>query len=68
MKLGYSKDQMMKTVYDMDRFMLKKGEMARIALLDEEIYLEITHYLGEGPEGVKGYYICLGDPEAMVQG
>lgn len=67
MKMQYSRDNMVTTVYDMERLSLKTKEVVRIALLEDDVDFAYVHYI-PAPKELAGYYICLGDPEQMQKG
>ena len=64
MKVGYEEKNVTRNALDMDEFKLKKGEFARILIIDDEVETEFRHFYDVG--GNKGYVICLGQFQAVM--
>ena len=62
MKLPYDKDHVNLSVFDVDKFKLKKNEVARIILIEEMVDCEYTHWVAD-----KGYFICTGKMEILQE-
>lgn len=50
-----TRDSMLPTVFDMDKFKLAKGEIARIVVIETEFEYDWRHFVDK-----TGYFICLG--------
>lgn len=62
MRLPYDKDNMSRTVFDVDKLKLKKNEVARIILIEESADCAYSHFVDE-----KGYFICVGKLEVLKE-
>lgn len=70
-EMGYSQDNKVASIFDMDMLRLKKMEKARIALMDKTVKVQLCHWVrdpsaGEGDR--KGrYVVCLGDYATVMR-
>ena len=70
-QIPYSEKNKSLSVFDMDQLKLRKGEKARIALMDENAVYQWSHWVNNpsaqdgGSKG--GYYVCLGDNKKLLE-
>ena len=61
MKVGFNESQKSNNVFDLENFKLDKDYKARIALIEQDIEVEYTHWVDEF-----GYVICHGDYQTLL--
>ena len=65
-KVNYDKDNMVKSVFDIEKFKLKMNEVARVVLIEQQLDMENRHWVETGQDK-GGYYICLGRDDTIRQ-
>jgi len=61
MKVGFNESQKSNNIFDLENFKLDKDYKARIALIEQDIEVEYTHWVEEF-----GYVICHGDYQTLL--
>lgn len=61
MKVGFNESQKSNNIFDLENFKLDKDYKARIALIEQDIEVEYTHWVDEF-----GYVICHGDYQTLL--
>jgi hypothetical protein len=61
MKVGFNESQKSNNIFDLENFKLDKDYKARIALIEQDIEVEYTHWVDEF-----GYVVCHGDYQTLL--